>query len=246
MAKRLFDPTVTAPFALSRTKLHLFHECPRCFYLDRRLGIGRPSGPPFTLNEAVDQLLKREFDLYRAVQKPHPLMTEAGIDAIPAQRPELEKWRHNFTGVRHNHTPSGFEVFGAIDDLWIDRISGAYIVVDYKATAKEGEVGLDADWQISYKRQMETYQWLLRANGLPVSDTGYFVYCNGRKQAERFDANLAFKISVLPYTGKTDWVEPALLNAAACLRGPLPPPKAECGWCRYLSAGGRLAEGSAP
>ena len=40
------------------------------------------------------------------------------------------------------------------------------MVVDYKATAKQRDVTLDADWQIAYKRQMEIYQWLLRANGL--------------------------------------------------------------------------------
>jgi hypothetical protein len=44
------------------------------------------------------------------------------------------------------------------------------IVVAYKATSKKGEVSLDAHWQVSYKRQMEIYQWLLRKNGLPVSN----------------------------------------------------------------------------
>jgi 2-isopropylmalate synthase len=36
---------------------------------------------------------------------------------------------------------------------------------------------LDQEWQDSYKRQMDVYQWLLRQNGLKVSNTGYFVYC---------------------------------------------------------------------
>ena len=51
--RKLYDPTNFEPFAVSRTKIDLFVECPRCFYLDRRLGIGRPSGPPFLLNSAV-------------------------------------------------------------------------------------------------------------------------------------------------------------------------------------------------
>ena len=45
------------------------------------------------------------------------------------------------------------------------------IVVDYKATSKNSEVNLDAEWQIGYKRQMEFYQYLLRNNGFKVSDT---------------------------------------------------------------------------
>jgi hypothetical protein len=59
---KLFDPGSDKPFPLSRSKVELYLNCPRCFYLDRRLGIGRPSGPPFNLNSAVDALLKREFD----------------------------------------------------------------------------------------------------------------------------------------------------------------------------------------
>ena len=44
MPKHLFDPDSTEPFKLSRSGLELFHDCPRCFYLDKRLGIGRPGG----------------------------------------------------------------------------------------------------------------------------------------------------------------------------------------------------------
>jgi hypothetical protein len=55
-AAKLFDPRSDKPFALSRSKVELFIDCPRCFYLDRRLGIGRPPGFPFNLNSAVDAL----------------------------------------------------------------------------------------------------------------------------------------------------------------------------------------------
>ena len=57
---------------------------------------------------------------------------------------------------------------------------------------------------------MEFYQWLLRNNGLSVSDTGYFVYCNGRRDLERFDGKLEFNIKVIPYTGSDDWVKGTL------------------------------------
>ena len=55
----------------------------------------------------------------------------------------------------------------------------------------------DADWQDGYKRQMEIYQWLLRKNGLDVSDTGYFVYCNGKTDKEAFDGKLEFDIEFI-------------------------------------------------
>ena len=139
-ARKLFDPKSDKPFALSRSKVELFMDCPRCFYLDRRMGIARPAGFPFNLNSAVDALLKTEFDQYRAQGVPHPLITAAGINAVPHPHPQLADWRNNFRGVRTVHEKSNFELFGAIDDLWIDRGTQEFIVVDYKATSKSTEV----------------------------------------------------------------------------------------------------------
>ena len=40
-------------YKLSRSKVDFFLNCSRCFYMDRRLGIGQPPGFPFNLNSAV-------------------------------------------------------------------------------------------------------------------------------------------------------------------------------------------------
>jgi CRISPR/Cas system-associated exonuclease Cas4 (RecB family) len=232
--RRLFDPDDPAPFPLSRSKVDLFLNCPRCFYLDRRLGIARPPGFPFNLNSAVDTLLKNEFDEYRQRAEPHPLMVENDVDAIPFIHDELDTWRNNFKGVRVLHEPSGFEVFGAIDDLWQDNSNGKLMVVDYKATSKNSEVSIDAPWQISYKRQIEFYQWLLRGRGLDISDRGYFVYCNGDRSQPRFDAQLRFKIKLIPYDGNAGWVEDTLTAARQLLEASKPPVlSAACEFCNY-------------
>ena len=234
MAKKLFDPSSDKPFALSRTKVALFQECPRCFYLDRRLGIARPAGFPFNLNSAVDALLKKEFDACRARAEPHPFMREAGINAVPHPHPQLDTWRSNFKGVRALHEPSGFELFGAIDDLWRDRSTGELIVADYKATSKEAEVTLDAEWQDGYKRQMEFYQWLLRRQGLTVARRGWFVYCNGRRDLDAFDNRLEFRVKLIPYDGDDAWVEPVLLEIRDTLHATAPPPPGDdCEYCVF-------------
>ena len=160
-------------------------------------------------------------------------MQGAGIDAVPAQHPQLETWRQNFKGVSVDHEMTGFTFFGAIDDLWLGR-DGKYLVCDYKATSKNGEVSLDADWQISYKRQMEIYQWLLRRNGLEVNDRGWFVYCNGRRDLADFNERIEFKVRLLPYDGNDDWVEGALKDAASVLqKDELPDPDPDCEYCCY-------------
>jgi CRISPR/Cas system-associated exonuclease Cas4 (RecB family) len=238
-AARRFDPRSSEPFPLSRSKVELFLDCPRCFYLDRRLGVGRPAGFPFNLNSAVDELLKREFDRHRAAGTPHPLMKDAGLNAVPHAHPQLETWRANFKGVRTVHEPTSFTLSGAIDDLWRDLGTDELIVVDYKSTSKAGEVGINADWQISYKRQIEFYQWLLRRQGLKVSRTGWFVYCNGRKDLPAFDARLEFRISLIPYDGNDAWVEGTLAAIRKTLMSPEPPaPGDECEYCEYVSRAG--------
>lgn len=235
-SRNLFDPASPNSFRLSRSKLEDFIRCPRCFYLDRRLGIGRPAVPGYTLNSAVDHLLKKEFDVYRAQRRPHPLMEQYGIDAVPFIHPELAEWRTNLKGVSVHHPATNLTLFGAVDDLWV-RPNGELIVVDYKSTSKEGEVTLEDEWKAGYKRQMEIYQWLLRQKGFAVSDTGYFVYANARKDLEGFQGRLTFSIAVLPYEGRTDWVEGKVLELHACLCGDAVPEMAEgCEYCAYRGA----------
>ena len=132
------------------------------------------------------------------------------------------------------HEETGFEVFSAVDDLWIDLSTQEIIVVDYKATSKLNEVSLDADWQIGYKRQMEFYQWLLRKNGLSVASQGWFVYCNGIKDKSVFNECLDFIVSILPYVANDSWVEPTLVEVKKCLDSELIPLAAEdCDYCQY-------------
>ena len=112
----------------------------------------------------MDALLKKEFDDYRARQEPHPLMTANGIDAVPYAHESLDEWRENFKGVAILHEETNLVIAGAVDDLWVNP-AGEVIVVDYKATSKNGEIGLNAAWQDGYKRQMEIYQWLVLISG---------------------------------------------------------------------------------
>ncbi len=236
-SRNLYDPSSTEAYKLSRSKIDLFMECPKCFYLDRRLGVGRPPGFPFNLNSAVDHLLKQEFDHRRAEGTPHPLMEQYHIDAIPAPHQQLDKWRNFRSGIQYHDDQTHFTLYGAIDDLWINS-HGEYIIVDYKATSKNGTIDhIDEPWQIGYKRQMEIYQWLFRKNGYRVSDTGYFIYCNGIKDKEAFDARLEFEITVIPYEGTDQWVDATVRKIYTCLQGDLiPMASSECDYCAYRDA----------
>jgi CRISPR/Cas system-associated exonuclease Cas4 (RecB family) len=231
---------VTLP-ALSRSKIDLFLTCPRCFWLDVRAKIRQPPGFPFNLNNAVDHLLKNEFDRYRGGTTVPPRLQREGVALIPAAHRELPKWRHNFTGVRVEHAPTGLTVYGAIDDLWTDA-RGNHYVVDYKATAKKDEVTLDAEWQDAYKRQVEFYQWLLRQHRVKVADRAWFVYANGVKDEAPFVDVLRFRTKLTPYDGDASWVEPTLREVADCLAMKHPPaPAPECEFCDYVARASAIA-----
>lgn len=240
----LYDPALTGAYRLSRSKIDLYINCPRCFYIDRRLGIAQPPGYPFNLNSAVDKLLKKEFDIHRAKGIAHPLMTKYGIKAVPLAHEKIDEWRDSLRGgITYKLPKTNVVITGGIDDVWVDS-TGEYIIVDYKATSKNTEVNLDADWQIGYKRQMEIYQWLFRQNRFKVSSTGYFVYCNGDTDKEAFDAKLEFNIKIIPYKGDDSWVEKTIKDAIKCLDSDvLPKSGDDCDFCKYRKAVKKVEKG---
>ncbi len=241
----IFDPKSTEPYRISRSKIDLFSDCPRCAYLDMRHGVKRPSGPSFTLNNAVDELFKREFDLYRVKKEAHPLMKKAGVDAVPYAHEKLEEWRDAFKrGISFYHEPTNITLRGGIDDVWITP-SEELLIVDYKATSKKKAPSSDADLYDSYKRQMEVYQWLFRKNGFKVSPTGYFVYANGNSNAETFSDKLEFDTVLIPYVGDDSWIEPALERLKKTLMSDEIPEVGTafgggpCDYCTYRESAGK-------
>lgn len=236
-SSNLFDPKSKQPFRISRSKIDLFLNCARCFYLDRRLGIGQPPGYPFSLNSAVDTLLKKEFDIHRAKGSAHPLMKAYNLDAVPFAHHRMDEWRDALRqGIQFLHPKTNLLITGGVDDVWVNP-KGELIIVDYKATAKDGEVNLDAKWQIGYKRQMEVYQWLFRQNDFKVSKTGYFVYVNGKTDVSAFDGKLEFDVKLIPYQGDDSWVEKTIIEIHRCLTSnKLPSSSPDCDYCAYRAA----------
>lgn len=211
-----------------------------------RLGVKRPSGPSFTLNNAVDELLKREFDVHRANGTKHPLVEKYGLDAVPLADDRMEEWRDALRrGISFFHEPTNLILRGGIDDVWVNP-AGEFIIVDYKATSKKIGPSTEDDLYDSYKRQMEIYQWLFRKNGFAVSPTGYFVYVNGKSDAEAFDGKLEFDVELIPYTGSDAWVEPAIYDLKNMLVSDEIPEKGTafgggpCDFCTYREAAGKI------
>jgi len=237
----LYNSQSTKPYQLSRWRIEKFIRCPRCFYLDLKLGIEPYLGPhplPGTphLGIAVHALLRKEFDEYRLKKKPHPYITESGIKAIPLNNDEISSWRNWRQGVRYHDETLNMIFMGVIDDLWVKE-DGTLIIVDYK-TASHSQIDLNAgNLKQFHKRQIEFYQWLFAKKGFKVSDTGIFVYCNGLANRPGFSGRLDFDVKLLPYKGDISWVDPILNDARECLKSnSIPKPSPNCVPCQYVSA----------
>jgi len=234
--QNLYNPNLKTPFRISRSKIDLFLQCPRCFYLDRRLGLGRPSMPGWALNSAVDQLLKNEFDLLREKGQAHRLMKEYGIEAIPFSHPDLPQWRddvYHYVGASVVHRATNLEICGIVDDIWINK-KKELLIVDYKSTSTNKVISLDDEYKQGYKRQMEIYQWIFRQMGFKVNDTGYFVFANAGKNRLQFDGRLEFAMSIISYQGDDSWVESTIFEIKKCLdSNKIPVSNPNCEFCRY-------------
>jgi hypothetical protein len=78
-----------------------------------------------------------------------------------------------------------------------------------------------------------------------VSDTAYWVYCNGQKDRASFDATLEFDVTLIAYEGDDSWVEDTVKSAHACLNADdIPAAGDDCDYCAYVEAVGEVTDGA--
>lgn len=234
--RNLFDPASEVPFPLSRSKIECYLKCPRCFYMDRRLGIKPPGMPSMTINRAVDTLMKSEFQGYRLKGQPHSAFLKRGFHAVPLSHPDIGVWQSNFKGITYLHQPTNLLVSGAPDDVLV--LDKKWYVLDFKGTSSKQEiVALDSEYRLAYKRQIEVYSWLLEKNGHPVGKKGFLLFANARQDRPALDGRLDFDYQLVEIPIDLTWIEPTLKLAKECLMAEQPlPSDPACELCNYGKA----------
>lgn len=233
----LFDPALPFPLRLSRRRVELYLECPCCFYREVRLGVKRPSIPAFTLNKAVDTLLKREFEVYRRKQEVHPLFDAAGVNAVPYDGPELRTWLIQTKGITAFLADENVELSGSPDEVVRDA-AGALSVVDYKATSKRATAqGLELAgmYAASYVRQLSFYTYLLQRNDFKTSDKGYLLVANACVQNRRaFCKRLTFETHLVSVSLDFAWIRTCIMQAYETASKDAAPTAPEiCEYCKF-------------
>lgn len=247
-ASSIYTPGQNSTFKISRSKFSDFLDCPRCFYLDRVKGLQSPSMPGWALNTTVDELLKKEFDFYRSQQKPHPIFKEYNLNFIPFEHEDLDTWRNSLRGgIGYEDEETRIYLHGGVDDLWFDLDTEEVVVADYKAQSSsvpiEKDSYLGSIYHQSYKIQMDIYVYILKQMGYQVSNTAYFMVCNGEKTPDRFDANMQFVVKLVDYQVDTSWVGPKIREMKETLDSKsIPPENPYCENCAYLRMGNNLSK----
>ena len=209
----IYTPNQVKEFKISRSKFSDFLKCKRCFYFDRVQGLVSPSTPGWTLNQATDLLLKKEFDECREKQVPHRIFKQFGLDdVVPFRHKDLDLWREPLHhGLQHQVENSNLVLHGGIDDVWVDLNNQQLIIVDYKSQSSSKpvtkETYLFGAYKQEYKIQLDFYAYLLVKMGFSVSPIGYFYVCNADRSVDQFNGRLLFEETIIPYRWSIDWLE---------------------------------------
>ena len=223
---------------LSRWQLNTFSECPRCFWLVNHFGIKQPKSLPFALNNAVDGLLKIEFDEHRAAGTlPAILSALEGKAKLFADTEKLQTWRNNFRGVRWTDPNAGHTLFGAIDDV-LEFKDGSLAVVDYKATGSAAPT-----IYASYQLQMDVYTFLLQQLGFRTAPKSYFAFFLVVKD-DGFNGRLPFREQLVEVTPAPARVPQLFADAVALAQAEgLPSSGGECDLCRWYGEAAKAVDG---
>ena len=212
-------------YKFSPSSLSLLSDCPRCFWLSYRKGIDRPSGPFPSLPSGMDRILKIHFDSFRDKgQLPPELAELKGSVRLFDDAELLEAWRSNFKGVRWTDK-HGNLLKGAVDNIL--QKGGKLIVLDYKTRGYP----LKKDTAGHYQDQLDIYNFLLRKNGYTTENYAYLLFYYPDKVNK--NGTVAFHTDLIKMKTNTDNAERILRHALRVLKGRMPAPDKECGYCKW-------------
>jgi len=156
----------------SPSKINLFNECPRCFFLQENRGIKRPRGIMSSLPGAIDILVKARMDQARATGTIKEIEGISDRYKLYSDQAKLRKWRYWKTGLSYTSN-KGLTLAGAMDDLLVTLGGTKYAPFDIKTKGKEPT---QEDSEKYYQSQMDAYSLLLAKNGMKVSGEAILLY----------------------------------------------------------------------
>ena len=213
---------------LSNTRLGLFVECPRCFWLDLNAGIKRPDTIFPSLPGGLDALFKRYFDQFRPSGELPPEVKGKLPGRLLPDVETINRWRDWRRGIRYTPPWAEVEVMGALDECLVDE-TGFFYPLDYKTRGYAPK----ADTHEYYQDQMNLYTLLLESNGHKTKRLAYLLYYHPIQVKEH--GLIQFDISLREMATDPEAAERLVREAVTVLSGPAPPSASSCGFCKWNS-----------
>lgn len=212
---------------LSPSALNIFLECPRCFWLEKKMGIKRPRGIFPSLPGGMDTVIKSYFDKYRLRGELPPEIIGKVEGKLISDMALLKRWRNwKTTNLRYRDDSLNAVLSGALDDCLVH--GGIYIPLDYKTRGSP----LTSDPRKYYQNQLDCYCLMLDSSGYRTKGLSYLVYYWPEEVSEggmvRFAVN-AIKI-------ETDIASAVRIfeNAVNLLSTGIPDASPDCEYCTLV------------
>lgn len=218
--------------SLSPTKLNLYFECPRCFWIQHHKLAQRPKGIPPTLQVTFDSVFKTYFDAHRKKQSlPKELAGQFKGKLLPDQN-LLNTWRGK--GLAYEDEGLNAKLLGKLDECLLLN-DGSYIPADYKA---KGGFLPKEDSHKFHQNQLDTYTLLMKTHNYKTQSYAYLIMFNPKSMTPTGLLNFTVtfkKVETNPDSAKKHFEE-----AIKLLKGKAPTKHKECEYCHWSEVIGEL------
>lgn len=211
-------------YKLSPSRMNLFFECRKCFYLRVNEKVKRPSKPFPSLPGGVDKAVKEHFDSFRKSDEVPPEIERCDRElSLFEDQNFLEHARSWRTEPKWRDPETEALLRGGVDDL-LRNDNGDIVVLDYKTRGyppKEENGAPDY-----YARQVNLYNLILRENGYETADYGLILYFYPEGFEE--DGGFVFETEVREIEVDIEGAKKMVRDAVEVLKGEMPEHDEDC------------------
>tara|TARA_B100000963_G_scaffold354462_1_gene371033 strand:- start:909 stop:1646 length:738 start_codon:yes stop_codon:yes gene_type:complete len=231
--KKLYINDNLTPFSISRSKIDLYFDCQRCFYLDQKHGIRRPHGTPLVINNFVVKHFKNILEDFRKKQIFFPESSKINRKLIPSNNKLLENWTHPFKGVSYIDKKTNLKIKGNLDDVWVCENTGESFPVIIKSTSRKKDIHSSNIWP-GYWKQLSLYSYLLARNSITTGSFGILLYLNASENLPRKLKKIDFELLIFEKKLDCTWIEPTFDKIYKMLNSmKVPLNSYSCKYCNY-------------
>ena len=231
--KKLYIKNNHTPFSINRSKIDLFFDCNRCFYLDQKHGIKRPHGTPLVINNFIVSHFKNTLNKYRNLKKVIPETTTINKNLVPSNNELLDSWTHPFKGISYIDKKTNLKIRANLDDIWFCTETGNNYPVIIKSTSRKKNICSENIWP-GYWKQLSLYSFLLNKNSVKVDSTGILVYLNASEDLPNSSQIIDFRLLIFDRELDQTWIEPTFDRIYQTLNNEEVPESSNgCKYCKY-------------